>query len=106
MGFLDVLFNTSDKSHVIRFYLEDADSDELARCRKREPLIFRRHPQKAWRVLVFRKQDQGAEVRVGAVPQGEAEHVANHLWQGFICEGTIIEFKGGTCRVKCRLIGL
>ncbi len=38
--------------------------------------------------------------------QVEAERVANHLGQGFICEGTIIELKGGACRVKCRLIGL
>lgn len=106
MGFLDILFQTSDKSRVLRFYLEDTDSEELAKCRKREPLIFRRHPQKAGRVLVFRKQYQGTEVRVGAVPRVEAERVANHLWQGFICEGTIVELKGSACRVKCRLIGL
>ena len=106
MGFWDVLFQTSDKSRVLRFYLEDTDSKELGKCRKREPLIFRRHPQEKGRVLVFRKQDQGTEARVGAVPQVEAERVANHLGQGFICEGTIIELKGGNCRVKCRLIGL
>lgn len=107
MGFLDVLFDKSDKSSVHRFYLVDTYSEELEGCRKREPLTFRLHPTDENRVLVFHKVGQGSEAPVGAVPMEEAESVAHHLRKGFLCEGSIIEIKeGGTCRVKCRLIGL
>jgi len=106
MGFLDVLFQKSDKSRVLRFYLTETDSDELARCRKREPVIFRSHPEERGRVLVFHKIKQGSEAKLGAVPGEMAQEVAEHLEQGFLCEGTILQVTYDNCRVKCRLIAL
>jgi hypothetical protein len=106
MGFLDVLFDKSDKSSVLRFSLVGVYTEELERCRKREPLIFRLHPTDEKRVVVFHKVGQGAEAPVGDVPKNEAKSVADHLWKGFLCEGSITELKGGVIRVKCRLIGI
>ena len=106
MGFLDVLFEKSDKSRVLRFSLAETDSDELARCRKREPVVFRCHPEERGRVLVFHKRKRGSEAKVGAVPEEKAKEVADHLQQGFLCEGSILEVTGDACRVKCRLISL
>ncbi|MEF8889194.1 MAG: hypothetical protein V5A14_04050, partial [Desulfohalobiaceae bacterium] len=95
MGFLDALFDKSDKSSVLRFSLVHTYSEELERCRKREPLTFRLHPTEADRVLVFHKVGQGSEAPVGDVPVEEVESVADHLRKGFLCEGSIIELKGG-----------
>jgi len=106
MGFLDVLFEKGDKSSVLRFPLVDTYSEELERCRKREPLTFRLHPTEENKVIVFHKVGRGSEAPVGAVPMEEAESVADHLRKGYLCEGAIIEIKEGACRVKCRLISL
>jgi hypothetical protein len=106
MGFLDALFTKGDKSTVLHFELVDTDEEELARCRKREPLVFRCHPSDQSRVLVYHKLGQGVESKVGAVPAEKADTLADHLGRGFLCEGSILEITGGQCRVKCRMIGL
>jgi len=106
MGFINVLFDKSDKSSVLRFYLVHTYSEELERCRKREPLTFRLHPTDENRVVVFHKVGQGSEAPVGDVPTEEAESVAEHLRKGFLCEGSIIELRADEIRVKCRLIGI